>query len=161
MPDSEWRSAMALKEKYVVRLDLEERCRLRRLARAGRHSARVILHSRILLKADVDGPAWSDGRIAEALDCADHTIARARRRYVQCGLDAAVHRKKPTGRRYRKLDGEQEARLVALACSPAPEGRQRWTMELLADKLVELRVVEGVHPTTVWRTLKKTRSSRG
>jgi hypothetical protein len=77
------------------------------------------------------------------------------------GLDATLHRKKPTGRQYRKLDGRREAELVALACSAAPEGHARWTMTLLADRLVELEVVESIDPSTVWRTLQKTSSSRG
>ena len=77
------------------------------------------------------------------------------------GLDATLHRKRPSGRQYRKLDGKQEAQLVAVACSPAPAGRARWTMTLLADRLVELNVVKSIDPATVWRTLKKTRSSRG
>ena len=86
---------------------------------------------------------------------------RARQQFAADGLEATVHRKKPTGRQYRKLDGEQEAKLVALACSEAPDGRAKWTMKLLADRLVELDVVESVDPATVWRTLQKTTSSRG
>src|SRR5262249_59300708 len=86
---------------------------------------------------------------------------RVRQEVAAEGLDATLHRKKPTGRQYRKLDGGQEARLVALACSEAPDGHARWTMKLLADKLVELEVVESVDPATVWRTLQKTNSSRG
>lgn len=152
---------MALKDKYLVRLTPDDRRQLRRLARAGKHPARTMLHARILLKADAGGPGWDDARIAEALECGDRTVARVRTTYAHGGLDAALHRKKPTGRQYRKLDGEQEARLVALACSKAPDGRDRWTMALLADRLVELRVVESIDPATVWRTLKKTRSSPG
>jgi hypothetical protein len=89
------------------------------------------------------------------------TIARVRQQFTAEGLDATLHKKKAAGRQYRKLDGTQEAQLVALACSPAPEGRARWTMTLLADKLVELAVVESIDPATVWRVLKKTTSSRG
>jgi hypothetical protein len=88
-------------------------------------------------------------------------VARIRKKFVQQGLQAAVQRQRPTGRLYRKLDGAQEARLAALACSPPPEGQARWTMKLLADKLVELEVVEAIDPATVCRALKKTRSSRG
>jgi transposase len=117
--------------------------------------------ARILLKSDVDGDHWADDRIAEALDTSPATVSRIRKKFVQQGLEAAVQRQRPTGRQYRKLDGAQEARLAAVACSPPPEGQARWTMKLLADKLVELEVVEAIDPATVWRTLKKTRSSRG
>ena len=154
---------MALKDKYVVRLTAGERRELKQMARSGKHPARVLIHARILLKADAGtgGPGWDDVAIAEALDCGTRTVARVRKKFAQGGLDLALHRKKPTGRQYRKLDGEQEARLVALACSKAPGGRARWTMELLADRLVELAVVESISDETVRRTLKKTRSSRG
>jgi hypothetical protein len=130
---------------------------------SGRHPARVLTRARILLKADAGGggPGWDDADIAEALECGDRTVARVRAKYAGGGLDAALYARKPTGRQYRKLDGNQEAKLVALACSPPPDGRGRWTMRLLADKLVELAVVDGIDPATVWRTLKKTRSSRG
>ena len=89
------------------------------------------------------------------------TVMRVRQQFVAEGVDATMHRKRPTSRQYRKLDGRQEAQLIALACSPAPEGRGRWTMTLLADRLVEMEVVDSIDPATVWRTLKKTRSSRG
>jgi transposase len=116
----------------------------------------------ILLKADADGPdAWTDEEIASHLDASRMTVMRVRQQFVAEGLDATLHRKKPTGRQYRKLDGGQEARLVALACSQAPDGHARWTMKLLADTLVELEVVESIDPATVWRTLQKTTSSRG
>ena len=89
------------------------------------------------------------------------TVQRVRQQFAAEGLDATLHRKRPTGRQYRKLDGAQEARLVAIACSEPPAGRARWTMRLLADKLVELEVVASIDPATVCRTLQKTRSSRG
>jgi transposase len=154
---------MALKDKYVVRLTLAQRRELERMARSGKRSARTLVHVRILLKANAadGGPAWDDAATAEALDCGTSTVARVRKKFAQGGLDAALHRKKPAGRQYRKLDGAQEARLVALACSPAPDGRARWTLKLLADRLVELEVVESVSDETVRRTLKKTRSSPG
>jgi transposase len=154
---------MALKDKYVVRLSAGQRARLEQLASTGRDSAATLTRARILLKADAGaaGPGWRDDRIAEALDTSATTVARVRKKFAQLGPEAAVRRKRPTGRQYRKLDGAQEARLVALACSPAPGGRGRWTLKLLADKLVELEVVESIDPATVWRTLKKTRSSRG
>jgi transposase len=154
---------MALKDKYVVCLTSTQRRELERMARSGKRSARTLVHIRILLKADAadGGPAWDDAATAEALDCGARTVARVRKKFAQGGLDAALYRKKPTGRQYRKLDGAQEARLVALACSPPPDGRARWTLKLLADRLVELEVVASVSDETVRRTLKKTRSSRG
>ena len=154
---------MALKEKYVVRLTAAQRRELERMARSGEHSARMLVRARILLKADAadGGLAWDDASTAEALDCGARTVARVRKKFAQGGLDAALHQKKPTGRQYRKLDGAQEARLVALACSPPPDGRARWTLKLLADRLVELEVVASVSDETVRRTLKKTRSSPG
>ena len=154
---------MARKDKYVARLTAGHRQRLAQMASSGQHPARVLTRARILLKADASdgGPGWDDAAIAEALDCGDRTVARVRQRYAAGGLDAALYAKKPTGRQYRKLDGNQEAKLVALACSPAPDGRGRWTMKLLTDRLVELEVVEGIDPVTVWRTLKKIPSSRG
>ena len=153
---------MARKDKHVVRLNPDDRRRLNRLVRSGRHPARTVTHARILLKADADGPdAWTDEEIADHLETTRITVQRVRQQFAADGLDATLHRKKPTGRQYRKLDGEQEARLVALACSKAPDGRARWTMKLLADRLVELAVVESIDPATVWRTLQKTTSSRG
>lgn len=152
---------MALKEKFIVRLDAAQRQELEQLAATGQRAAATISRARILLKADADGPAWADPRIAEALDTSLSTVSRVRRKFVQHGLQAAVQRQRPTGRQYRKLDGAQEARLATVACSPPPEGQARWTMKLLADKLVELEVVEAIDPATVWRTLKKTQSSRG
>ena len=148
--------------KVVVRLSAEQRAALERVARTGEHPALVLTRARILLKADADGPdAWTDDRIADALDVCRMTVMRVRQKFAADGLHPALHRKKPEGRQYRKLDGAQEARLVALACSDPPEGRVRWTMRLLADKLVELDVVASIDPATVCRTLQKTRSSRG
>jgi transposase len=149
---------MSQAAKHVVCLTDEDRLRLDRLVRSGHHSTRMLTHARILLKADTagGGSGVSDASIADALDCGVRTVARTRKKYAESGLDAAVGRKKPVGRRYRKLDGEQEARLVALACSAAPDGRGRWTLKLLADKLVELEVIDAISDETVRRTLKKT-----
>lgn len=152
---------MALKDKVIVRLTSEQKEELQRLAGTGKRSAATITRARILLKADTQGEAWSDDRIAAALNTSVATVARVRKKFVQHGLQAAVDRQRPSGRQYRKLDGAQEARLAALACSPPPQGQARWTMKLLADKLVELEVVQSIDPATVCRTLKKTRSSRG
>ena len=151
-------------KKYLVTLTAEERQSLHDLITAGKASARKLAHARILLKADQadGGPAWPDERIAEALDVGPSTIARVRQRFVEQGPDAALGRK-PQDRpsRPRKLDGRAEARLIALACSAPPDGRREWTMRLLADRLVELEVVDAVSDETVRRALKKTRSSRG
>lgn len=149
--------------KYVVRLSGEERTWLEGLIHTGKRSASVLIHARILLKADAGagGPGWEEGRIAEAIDCGESTVYRVRQAFVEQGLEAALFRKKPTGRQYRKLDGEQEARLIALACSAPPEGYRRWTLRLLADRLVELAVVERIGPECVRMTLKKTPLNRG
>jgi transposase len=154
---------MALKDKYVVVLTAEQRQLLEQMTRTGTHAARAMTHARILLMADTgpEGDAESDDAIAEAVGVHPGTVARVRKLFVASGSQAALHRKPPAGRQYRKLDGEQEARLIALACGPVPEGRARWTMKLLADRLVELRVVDSIDPSTVHRALKKTRSSRG
>lgn len=148
--------------KVVVRLTDEQRDALGGLLRSGSHPAAMRRRAQILLHADADGPdAWADEEIADHLETTRITVQRVRQQFAAEGLDATLHRKKPTGRQYRKLDGRQEARLVALACSKAPDGHTRWTMKLLADKLVELEVVETIDPATVWRTLQKTTSSRG
>ena len=151
-------------KRYLVTLTPEERQRLADLLSAGKRSALTLTRARILLKADQadGGPAWPDDRIAEALDCGLRTVERVRQRFVERGLEAALGRK-PQDRpsRERKLDGRAEARLIALACSEPPDGRAAWTLQLLADKLVELRVVDSVCDETVRRVLKKTRSSRG
>ena len=152
---------MALKDKFIVHLTDEQRQELERLAATGKRAAAMITRARILLKADTNADGWPDDRIAEALDTSAGTVARIRKKFVLQGLTAAVQRQRPTGRQYRKLDGAQEARLATLACSPPPQGLVRWTMKLLADKLVELEVVERIDPATVCHTLKKTTSSRG
>ena len=151
-------------KKYKVTLTAEERQHLSDLIAAGKAAARKLAHARILLKADAadGGPAWTDERIAEAVEVGRATVERVRQRFVEQGLEAALGRK-PQDRpsRERTLDGRGEARLIALACSAPPGGRKEWTMQLLADKLVELRVVGAVSDETVRRCLKKTRSSRG
>jgi transposase len=151
-------------KKYKVTLTDEERQSLQELVAAGKAAAKRLLQARILLKADAapGGPAWTDARIAEALEVDVTTIERLRQRFVEQGLDAALGRKKQDRpSRERKLDGKAEARLIALACSEPPQGRSRWTLRLLADRLVELEIVDTVSTETVRRTLKKTNSSRG
>jgi transposase len=151
-------------KKYLVTLTPEERIQLCVLLIAGKHSDLTLTRARILLKADQadGGPAWPDDRIAEAFDCGLRTVERVRQRFVERGLEAALVRK-PQDRpsRERKLDGRAEARLIALACSEPPDGRAAWTLQLLADKLVELKIVDTVCDETVRRVLKKTNSSRG
>jgi transposase len=146
-------------KRYKVTLEAEERQHLHDLIAAGKAAARKLAHARILLKADAadGGPAWLDGRIAEALEVSTDTVERVRRRFVELGLDAALDRKqRERPPREIKLDGRAEARLIALACSPPPLGRAVWTMQLLADKLVELEVVDSISDETVRLALKKT-----
>jgi transposase len=120
------------------------------------------MHARILLKADEGpgGPAWNDDQIVEALKVSPSTVKRVRTRCVEEGPDAALRPRPSPTPRLRKLDGAQEAHLIAVACSPPPQGRKRWTLRLLADKLVALDIVDAVSYETVRRTLK-TSSSRG
>ena len=151
-------------KKYKVTLTADERNSLQDLIAAGKAPAQKLAHARILLKADAapGGPAWPDARIAEAAEVSVATVERVRQRFVEQGLEAALVRKPPDRpSRQRKLDGHGEARLVALACSDPPLGRARWTLRLLADKLVELEVVDTISTETVRQVLKKTSSSRG
>ena len=151
-------------KKFKVTLTPDERRSLQDLIAAGKAAARKLIHARILLKADAsdDGMHWPDWRIADAVEVDITTVERVRRRFVEEGLDAALDRKqRDTPARPRKLDGRGEARLIALACSPPPDDRAVWTMQLLADKLVELEVVESISDETVRTLLKKMRSSRG
>ena len=121
------------------------------------------MHARILLKADAasGGPDWNDAAIAEGLEVGRATVERVRKQFVEEGLDAALERRKPRRQYHRKLDGDGEAHLIALACSQAPEGRNRWTLRLLADRMVALEHVEQLSYQTVRRTLKKTNLSLG
>ena len=149
--------------KYVVRLTEEEQATLESLVGDRRVAADKRLRARMLLKANVGvgGPGWSDEKIGEAFEVGVSTIHRLRQRLIEEGLEAALVRKPRSRPRVPKLDGEKEARLVALACSDPPEGRARWTLQLLADKLVELQVVDWISDETVRLRLKKTTSSRG
>ncbi len=152
-----------MRRQCVVRLPEEERAVLLTLIGRGTAPARVQTHARILLKANRGdaGPEWTDGAISTALEVDPTTVARVRKLYVTEGLEAALHRKAPDRAYRRKLDGEQEARLVAVACSELPSGQKRWTLRLLANSLVELEVVETVSYETVRQTLKQTFSNRG
>ncbi len=144
-------------EKYSVQLCTEDRSQLERLIRSGQHSARVINRARILLKTD---EGWSASQVATALDTSQRTVFRTKRRYAEEGLDGVLF-DHPQANRYRKLDDRGEAHLIALACSDAPEGHDHWTLRLLADKVVELGVVESLSYETVRLRLKKTPSSPG
>jgi transposase len=146
-------------KKYRVTLTPEERAELQRMVGSGKAAARKLNHARILLKADEGwgGPALSDEEVAEEVESGRVTVARVRRRFVEQGLEAALVPKPPARVYARKLDGDGEAHLVALACSPPPAGRRRWTLQLLADRLVVLGHAEGgLSYETVRRTLKKT-----
>ena len=146
------------KKKYVVELTKAERERLSKLVSSGTAPARMLNHARVLLKADVEGPgaSWTDERIAKALDTSIATVGRVRKRFCWQGLDAALERSLPERIYERSLDGRAEARLIALACSGPPEGRDRWSMRLLADKAVELGIVEAISHESVRKALKKT-----
>jgi hypothetical protein len=149
--------------KYVVRLNAEERAQLRALVNTGQAAAAKLRHARILLKAasGAESRRWTDAEIAPALDTRASTVHRVRQAWVDWGLETALARQRPTGRQYRNLDGVQEAQLIAVACSPPPAGRARWTLKLLADKLVAWDMVETISPECVRTTLKKTRLNRG
>lgn len=149
-------------KRFVVRLTADERDDLKALVGKGRASARTITRARILLRSDQGeaGECWRDEDVAAALDCSVGTCEEVRRRFVERGLEGALHH-----RRYEhkplKVTGEVEARLVALACSQPPEGRARWTLKLLADKAVELCYIDSISDEHVRRILKKTNSSPG
>ncbi|HZF14240.1 MAG TPA: IS630 family transposase [Thermoanaerobaculia bacterium] len=146
-----------MRKSYLVALNPEERASLEKLISTGRTSAKRQTHGRILLKADAGlaGPGWTDEQICTALDVSPATVARVRKRFVEQGLEAVIHRRKMPRPSRRRLDRAQEARLLALACSPAPEGQARWTLRLLADQMVILEYVESISYETVRSVLKK------
>jgi transposase len=151
-----------MNKKYIVSLTKDEREQLLALVNHGKKAAQKIKRAWILLQADAgaEGPAWSDEQIQQAYTVGLVTVYRVRQTFVEEGIDAVLHRRPKTGHRRRRLDGEQEARLIALACSKPPPGRKRWTLRLLANQFVELGHSERVCPETVRQTLKKTNSSR-
>lgn len=145
--------------KHSIRLSQEQRQSVEQFVRAGSAPARSIKHAHILLKADTSsqGPAWSDRQIQEAFDVGYSTVLRVRKRFVEQGLEAALHRSpQPCRPRKRKLDGEQEAHVIAVVCHEKPQGRTRWTLRLLAKRLVELEIVESISYESVRQVLKKT-----
>ncbi len=145
------------KKVYVVTLSPEERKHLDTLIRSGKRSARTITRARILLMSDQSeqGPGWEDRRVVEALGCGQRTVERIRERFVQQGLDAALYHKRQSKRREPVLDEDGQAQLVALVRQPTPDGRKRWTLQMLADKLVEKEVVTSISKETVRRMLRK------
>ena len=154
-------------KKYRIELTREEQQELKALVSKGRAAAYKQTHARILLLSDEarkearkDG-GLTDEEVARSLEIASATVERIRRRCVEEGIEAALGRKEQQRRRPKKLDGAAEAHLIALACGEPPEGRARWTLRLLADRLVECEIVESIHPDTVRKTLKKTNSSLG
>jgi hypothetical protein len=150
-------------KKYRVTLTVDERSMLTNMINAGAAPARTLTHARILLKADEapGGPAWTDDAIRDALDVGLSTIARVRERFVEDSIEAALRRRTPARTRERLLNGNEEAHLLALTCSPPPAGQERWSLRLLADKMVELEYVAHLSHETVRQTLKKTNSSLG
>lgn len=151
-----------MKKTCIVELAEAERALLEEVVSTGNGPARRLARARILLKADqsAGGPGWPDGQIAEALEVSRATVERVRKQYVLAGLDGALARKRPPPR-LRKLDGVAEAHLIAAACSAPPAGQKRWTLRLLAGRLIELEQVDTVSHETVRQILKKTSSSRG
>ena len=149
-------------KKYIVELTSEERKQLQQLVKKGKVAGYKIRHAQMLLKADQGnkGPGWPDVQVAEVFAAHVTTVERLRKRFVEQGLEAALERNKRNNYA-RKLDGNGEAHLIAIACSDPPTGRSEWSLRLLADRLVELSVVDSISYMTVSRTLKKTNLSRG
>lgn len=144
-------------KKYIVRLSKAEQKELKQLTKKGKVAAYKIKHANILLEADVNGANREDKEIAQIFHCHVNTVENVRKRLVERGLEAALDRK-PQERpsRSKKLDGEKEARLIAMSCSKPPEGRDRWTLKMLSDKMIALEIVDSISPETVRQTLKKT-----
>ena len=150
-----------MQRKYFIRLKEEERAQLKEMVTKGETSAYKIRHANVLLKSDLAGPAWPDWKIAEAFSVHANTVALIKQRFIEGGIERAISRKK---QEYQsnppKFDGVAEAKLIALSCSKPPEGYSRWTLKLLADKVVTLDIVETVSPETIRSMLKKTNLSR-
>ena len=149
-----------MNKKYIVRLTAQEQKELENLLKKGKTQAYQMKHANILLAIDADGPNWPDHQAAKAYKCHQNTVRNVRQRFVEQGLRVALERKKQqVPSRKQVIDGENEARLISIACSTPPRGYAKWTMQMLADELVALKVVESVSGQTVWRTLKKTNLS--
>jgi len=152
-----------MKQKYIVKLTDTERLQLKELISSGEASARQIRRAYILLKSDsgAGGPNWSYQAICDAFEVSSLTIYNVRKNYIEGGLNRAILRKKPERVYHRRLDGEGEAHLIALACSEPPDGYERWSLRLLQDRLIRLEIVENISHETIRQTLKKTSSSPG
>jgi hypothetical protein len=151
-------------KKYIVKLSKDERNTLKKLIKSGRGPARMFTRARILMKTDQGqhGPSWGDEKISDALDVTVQTIERIRKQLVEEGFDAVLARRQYTQKISRKkIDGDVEAHLIALSCSEPPEGFARWTLRLLANKVVELGYVENISHESIRQTLKKTNLNRG
>jgi transposase len=146
-----------MKKKYIVELTSEEHSELQRMVKKGKAAAYKIKHAHILLNADQgsEGPGWKDDEIARTFYCHVTTVENVRRRLVEHGLEAAIERAKHKAYKPQKLDGRAEAQLVAMACSETPSGRNKWTLRLLADKMVELKIVDSISYGTIRNVLKK------
>lgn len=156
--EAHWKEAHM--DKYIVKLTQEERSELLTLIRVGKKSANKLMHARVLLSADENDcklKPKTDKEIATEMHISSKTVARIRQRFVEEGMESALSRRPHTNPKGRKIDGEQEAHLLALCCSTPPEGRSRWTLKLLASKLIELELVDSVSAVTVSRVLKKTK----
>ena len=146
-----------MQKKYIVRLTDEERNLLRSIVKKLKGSSQKVRRAHMLLKADADGPNWPDRKIAEAFSCRTKTVENVRQKFVTEGFDASLNRKeRDTPPRAKLLDGEQEARMIALRLGKPPKGYANWSLRLLAEKVVELEIVESISYETVRRTLKKT-----
>jgi transposase len=150
------------KKLYIVELTADERVYLNTVISTGKHPARKILRANILLKADVNGPGWNDKKIQDAFEISSTTVENCRKQFVLDGLDVSVNRKKYVASRFlRKIDGSQEAKLIAIVMGDPPVGKERWTLRLLSERLVELKIVENISHETVRQTLKKMNLSLG
>ncbi len=149
-----------MNKKYIVRLTTKEQEELKNLVKKGKTQAYRIKHANIVLAVDADGPNWTDYQTAKAYKCNENTVRNVRQRFVEQGLEAALERKEQQVlSRKRIIEGENEARLISIACSAPPKGCAKWTMQMLADELVVLKIVDSISGQTVWRTLKKTNLS--
>ncbi len=146
-----------MKKKYIVELTEDERSTLHEVVKKLKGTSGKVRRAQILLKADTGGPGWTDARTAEALDCRTKTVENVRQRFVECGFEVALNGKqRETAPTEKLLSGEQEAKIIALRLSTPPAGYGKWTLRLLARKVVELEIVDAVSYQTVRRTLKKT-----
>ena len=146
-----------MQKKYIVRLSDEERATLQEVVKKLKGTGQKVRRAQVLLKADANGPCWTDDRIADAFSCRTRTVEKLRQRLVECGFDEALDgKKRATPPTEKILDGNQESKIIAMRLGPPPKGYANWTLRLLARKVVELEVADTVSHETVRRTLKKT-----